>query len=335
MEKVASKTSTGMILGKFLPVHRGHQHLIDFARSRVDHLTVIVCSLESEPIAGRLRFEWMKELYPDINVVHCTDENPQEPKDHPQFWEIWIESIRRFIPQGPDYVFTSEHYGDELALRLGARHLLVDLERRTVPVSATAIRERPFDNWQFIPECVRPYFAKRVAIVGAESTGKTTLAGLLAEHFQTACVTEFARRYLDEKYGEAALERITLDDIEAIARGQLESEEAMARRCNRVLICDTELMTTALWSEHFFGGCPSWIKQAALDRTYDLYLLTDFDSPWVEDSQRVGDHLRKDFFDKLRGALAGRRYEIISGSYRERLQRAIRAVDSLFSHRKS
>jgi NadR type nicotinamide-nucleotide adenylyltransferase len=322
-----------MILGKFLPVHRGHQHLIDFARQRVDHLTVIVCSLESEPIAGRLRYEWVRELYPDVNVVHCADENPQEPKDHPQFWEIWIRSIRRFIPAGPDYVFTSEHYGDELAQRLGARHILVDLDRKTVPVSATMIRERPFENWRFIPACVRPYFAKRVAIVGPESTGKTTLAAELARHFQTVCVTEFARDYLDLKYGESALERITLDDIEAIARGQIAEEDAMARECNRLLVCDTELMTTALWSEHFFGSCPQWIEREARERRYDLYLLTHFDAQWVADSQRVGDHLRKDFFDKLRVALDSHHhsFEIISGSYSERLQRAITAIEKNLS----
>ncbi len=319
-----------MILGKFMPVHRGHQHLIDSARNRVDHLTVLVCSLESEPIAGHLRYEWVRELYPDVNVVHCMDENPDQPEDHPQFWEIWLASIRRFIPTGPDYVFTSEHYGDELASRLGACHILVDIERNTVPVSATMIRERPFDNWQFIPECVRPHFAKRVAIVGPESTGKTTLAARLAEHFQTAFVPEFARDYLDEKYGESALERITLDDIEMIARGQLASEDAMARKCNRVLICDTELITTRLWSEHFFSACPRWINRAAREREYDLYLLTDPDAPWVADSQRAGDYLRKDFFDKIRVALAGRRYEIISGSYEQRYQKAIDAVGTLF-----
>ncbi|HEY7543799.1 MAG TPA: AAA family ATPase [Blastocatellia bacterium] len=329
MEKVVSKASTGMILGKFMPVHRGHQHLIDFARRRVDHLTVLVCSLESEPIPGHLRYEWVRELYPDVNVVHCADENPSEPKDHSQFWEIWLASIRRFIPVGPDYVFTSEYYGDELAARLGARHLLVDLDRKTVPVSATMIRERPFDNWQFIPECVRPYFAKRVAIVGPESTGKTTLAAELARHFETICAPEFARDYLDRKYGESALELITPDDIEAIARGQIATEDAMARKCNRLLVCDTELITTTLWSEHFFGACSDWIRREARERNYDLYLLTDFDAPWVADSQRVSDFLRKDFFDKIRGALAGRRYEIISGSYKERLQKAVGAVGAI------
>lgn len=321
-----------MILGKFLPPHQGHQYLIDFARAQVDHLTVLVCSIEREPIAGHLRFEWMKELYPDLNVVHVTDENPQEPHEHSDFWSIWIRSIRRFIPEGPDMVFTSENYGDELARRLGARHVLVDLYRSQVRVSGTKVREHPFDNWQYIPECVRPYFVKRVAIVGPESTGKTTLAAKLAERFQTVWVPEFARGYLEEKYPPVSLD-ITRDDIEDIARGQAESEDRLARKANRLLVCDTDLITTMIWSEYFLGYCPDWIKQAGDARSYDLYLLADIDVPWVAEPQRVGDHLRPTFLRRLQCELESRhrRYKLISGSYEERMQQAAQTIEALFS----
>lgn len=321
-----------MILGKFLPPHGGHQYLIDSARKQVDHLTVIVCSIKREPIPGHWRFEWMKELYPDLNVVHLTDENPQEPHEHPRFWEIWTRSIRRFIPEGPDLVFTSEEYGYELARRLGARHVLVDIDRSAVPISATEIRENPFDNWQYIPECVRPYFVKRVAIVGPESTGKTTLAEKLAERFQTLWVPEFARGYLEEKYAPVSL-LISIDDIEDIARGQAKSEDQLARKANRLLVCDTDLITTMIWSEYFLGYCPEWIKQAAEARSYDLYLLTDIDTPWVAEPQRVGDHLRADFLRRLQRALEfrGRAYTLISGSYEDRLIEAAQTIERLFS----
>jgi len=317
-----------MILGKFLPPHLGHQYLIDFARSQVGHLTIIVCSIEREPIAGHLRFEWMRELYPDLNVVHLTDENPQEPHEHPEFWEIWTRSIRRFITTGPDLVFTSESYGDELARRLGARHVLVDIDRSQVPVSGTKIREHPFDNWQFIPPCVRPHFAKRVAIVGPESTGKTTLAAKLAAHFQTVWVPEFARGYLEEKYQPVSLE-ISKCDIEDIARGQAESEDRLARKANRLLVCDTDLITTMIWSEYFLGYCPEWIRLAADRRSYDLYLLTDIDTPWVAEPQRVGDHLRAGFLARFQRELEsrGRAYRLISGSYEERLRQAEQTIE--------
>jgi cytidyltransferase-like protein len=78
--------TTGLIIGKFLPPHTGHQYLIDFARNWVDRLTVLVCSLAAEPIPGAMRHAWMREMFPAVNVVHVEDENPQEPHEHPDFW---------------------------------------------------------------------------------------------------------------------------------------------------------------------------------------------------------------------------------------------------------
>ena len=319
-----------MILGKFMPPHRGHQHLIDFARARVDRLTVIVGSISREPIPGRLRYEWVRELYPDLNVVHLTDENPQEPHDHPRFWEIWTASIRRLIPEGPDYVFTSEDYGDELARRLGARHILLDRARSRVPVSATMIRDDPYGNWQYIPPCVRPYYVKRVAVVGAESTGKTTLAEQLARHYRTVLVPEYGRLYLDSKNAPCELE-----DIPRIARGHADCEDRLAREANRVLILDTELIITTLWSEYFFGECPEQVRREAGERSYDLYLLTANDVPWVDDPQRVGPESRGSFYDRVRRELEtrGRRFVEISGTFERRFEQAVCAVDSLFKNK--
>src|SRR5574337_1823762 len=113
--------STGFILGKFMPIHRGHMYLIEYAKQYVDHLTVLVCSLEREPIPGQLRYGWVKELFPDVNVEHFTEDVPQYPEEHPDFWNIWLGVVRRYVPTGPDYVFTSETYGDRLAEILGAR----------------------------------------------------------------------------------------------------------------------------------------------------------------------------------------------------------------------
>ena len=78
-----------MVLGKFLPPHLGHVYLIEFAREYVDDLSVVVGTLRAEPIPGELRFLWMRELFPDVRVVHLTDENPQHPEEHPEFWRIW------------------------------------------------------------------------------------------------------------------------------------------------------------------------------------------------------------------------------------------------------
>jgi NadR type nicotinamide-nucleotide adenylyltransferase len=155
---------TGFLLGKFLPLHRGHMYLIETAQKRVDHLTVLVCSLQRDPIPGALRYQWTRDLYPDVNVQHCTDELPSYPHEHPDFWNLWLRTIRRYVPAGPGYVFTSETYGDPLAAILGAQHICVDIDRQTFPVSGTAVRENPRAYWDFIPPPVQTYYAARYGI---------------------------------------------------------------------------------------------------------------------------------------------------------------------------
>ena len=174
-----------MILGKFLPPHNGHVYLVNFALNFVEHLTVLVGTLKAEPIPGRLRYEWMREMFPEAEVIHFTAENPQEPHEHPDFWQIWHDTIREVLPVGPDYLFASDSYGTKLADILGARFIPVDLNRSLVPISGTAVRKNPLANWDYIPSCVRPYFVKKICIMGPESTGKSVLAARLAKHYGT------------------------------------------------------------------------------------------------------------------------------------------------------
>lgn len=321
-----AKTGHGLILGKFLPPHAGHQYLVEFAQNFVERLTVLVCSIQREPICGELRYAWMRELFPQARIVHVTEELPQEPCEHPQFWDIWRRTVLQAAGDPIDYVFASEHYGQRLATEVGAKFIPVDIGRQNVPVSGTALRTRPLDNWQYIPPCVRPYFVKRVCVFGPESTGKSTLARGLADHFQTVHVPEFARELLNPQGGVCHESNIPL-----IARGQMASEEALARHANRVLICDTDLLLTTIWSDVLFGGCPEWIREQALARRYDLYLLLDVDVPWVDDSQRFLPHQRQEFFQRCRDALesSGRPYRVIQGSWAERFAQSCAAVSSL------
>lgn len=319
-----------MILGKFMPPHAGHVYCIEFARRFVDRLTVLVCSIEAEPIPGAMRFEWVKELFPECDVIHVTDENPQEPSDHEDFWPIWKETIRRRLPTGPDYVFASEEYGQPLAELLESKFIPVDIGREVVPISGTEIRERPLMHWNYLPVPVKPYYVKRVSIFGPESTGKTTLARRLAQHFQTVWVPEFARGLLDLKGGHCDVE-----DIPLIARGQRAATEALARQANRVLFCDTDVTTTTIWSDVLFATIPDWIAEEAVRESFDLTLLLDVDVPWVDDEQRFLPHLRQEFFARCEAALIenGRRYHVIRGDWDQRFEEAVALVSRLLVDR--
>lgn len=319
---------TGVVLGKFMPPHRGHQLLVDFARHYVDDLTVMVGSLAREPIPGELRVQWMQHMFPDVRVVHLDDENPQYPEEHPDFWDIWRHSMLSRLEEAPTYLFASEDYGWKLAEVLGATYIPLDQTRQIVPTSGTAVRAAPWVNWSMLPQVVRPYFVGRVCIFGPESTGKSTLTKQLAAHYQTAFVPEYARTHLEPKRGH-----IVKEDMIHIARGHAALEDAAAYQANRILFSDTDLLTTTLWSHKLFDQCDPWIEAQAMARPHDLYLLMDVDLPWVQDDIRYYPEERASFFEACKQLLEqhNRPYVIISGQGPQRLRAAIDAVDTFLA----
>lgn len=167
----------------------------------------------------------------------------------------------------------------------------------------------------------------RVVVTGSECTGKTTLAEALAEHYGTVLVPEYVRRFVSEK-GAAPEYR----DVDAIARGQIELEDRLAAKASHLLIQDTDLLSTVVYSRHYYGRCPRWIEYALQARAADLYLLADIDVPWVADGdQRDRGDRREEMQQLFRRALVdlGLRFTEVRGPLGGRLEAAISAVDEL------
>ncbi|UII22003.1 AAA family ATPase [Fulvivirga ligni] len=167
---------------------------------------------------------------------------------------------------------------------------------------------------------------KKVAVTGPESTGKSTLSALLAKHYGSVWVPEYARQYID------VLERdYEEQDLLAIARGQIEREDQMEHKAKRVLICDTELIVIKIWFEHKYGHCPEEIIASIESNRYDLYLLTYIDIPWEEDPQREHPHLRAHFYDLFKKELEGFGfpYVEIKGGFSARMNTATKAIDAI------
>ncbi len=171
-------------------------------------------------------------------------------------------------------------------------------------------------------------------MIGPESTGKTTLCQNLAHHFNTLWVPEFAREYL-EVHGK----EYTLDDLEKIAAGQLALEDEITLKLQTqlpkasCLLIDTDMYVMKVWSEYVFGQCSSFILEAIAERSYDLYLLCDVDVPWVKDDLREypDEGPRIELFAIYKDILIHQQtpWQIISGSYAERTEKAIQAVRSI------
>jgi len=165
---------------------------------------------------------------------------------------------------------------------------------------------------------------KRIAIIGPESSGKTTLCMQLAGHFNTSWVPEFAREFI------TALDRpYTMEDILYCAQEQFKQEQILAAGARQFLFCDTEFILAKVWCNDVFGTCPEWILNQARRHVYDLYLLTTPDLPFEADPVRENPHRREELYEiyKKELDLYGYRYEVISGIGKKRFQSALKAID--------
>jgi NadR type nicotinamide-nucleotide adenylyltransferase len=168
--------------------------------------------------------------------------------------------------------------------------------------------------------------ARRVVLTGSESTGKTSLTADLSRHYDAVWVPEYARSYAASK--GAPLEA---SDVEPIAQGQIDLQDAALSRAGRLLLLDTDLLSTAVYARHYYGQCPDWVTQAVLTRRADLYLLCDIDLPWEADPQRDRPHEREQLQGLFDEALRSRRFPVvrIRGSRQDRFHAARTAIDAL------
>lgn len=311
----------GVVVGKFYPFHKGHAYLIETAKAQVDQLIVLVCDKSDQIFTGEERVLWIREAFPDVDVRVMRDIMNDDDS------ELWARYTIHFLGFRPDVVFTSEDYGAPWAKYLECRHVLVDQPRNTIPISATKVRKHPLQEWQYLSEPVRARLVRRVAIMGAESTGTTTLARDLAKHYGTVWAPEFGRFYSEGKVtGDSSWKT---REFRYIADMQNKLEDALARQAEKVLFCDTNAFATRLWHERYMGYMDSGVKALSKWREYDVIIVTAPDIPFEDDGLRDGEHIRhamhKRFLELLKEEGIG--YLLVEGSRKNRLTQARQVVD--------
>jgi HTH-type transcriptional regulator, transcriptional repressor of NAD biosynthesis genes len=319
----------GLVIGKFMPVHKGHLALIHFAADRCDELIVSMSYTPHDPIPAALRFSWLQALcrdYPAIKPAMVVDDFDDESLPLPQRTKLWSTFIQKTYPP-IDVVFSSEAYGEPFALNLGAAYVPFDPPRAHVPVSATAIRQHPLRNWEYIPSLVQPYFVKKICLYGSESTGKSTLTQRLAAHYQTEFVPEVARELITSN-------DFTADDIIRIGHAHHARIEQKVQTANRLLFCDTDVITTQLYSDHYLHVVPQVLYELERQVVYDRYFLLDIDVPWVADDLRDLGHLREQMFTLFKQALEQRNipYILVRGSFEAREAAIRQEIDRLLAN---
>lgn len=313
----------GVTIGKFYPFHKGHALLISEAAKRCEHLVVICSGRESEVVNMEIRARWIREVFSTTHVEVLT--TPDNLPEAPQPWAT--RTLEVLAPRCPDVALTAEAYGDAWAKHMGCVHVRLD----TRVTSGTELRADLGRCWEMLTPPAKAHFCKRVAVIGVESSGTTTLAQSLAEHYRTAWVPEYGRFYWEGR-------RYTGDDWETpeflrIARGQHQMEDDLARRSNRVLICDTDALATHVWHRRYVGTFSDATAAIANERSYALYILTTPDFGFVQDGTREGEAIRDEMHGWMQSELEQRSdrspFLIVTGGKEERLATAVKAIDKL------
>jgi HTH-type transcriptional repressor of NAD biosynthesis genes len=320
-----------LVLGKFMPFQLGHQALINFAAKQADQLIVLVCASDKEAMPGELRQQWIAETYakyPNIRVdlLHYReDELPNSSESSRVVSQVWAKKIKALYPK-LNIIVSSEPYGDYMAEYMGVEHRLFDQAREKVPISATQIRQDPIQYWDYLPKAVKPYYHRKIVLLGTESTGKSTMAAALAAHFGQPLVREAGRDLIPDS---TAFE---LKDLYRVAEAHQSLLEAALAPLPALIVMDTDLHITQSYAQFSFGQYLDLPKSYYETQRADLYLYLNMDVPLVQDGTRMSDSERAALEAQHRQTIAHYQLPIteISGSWEERWQQALAAISDLY-----
>lgn len=331
--------STAWVLLTAMPPTKGHWGLLQFASRTADELHVVLCTQPGEPYPAERAAAVRAALasIPNAHLSHLHETLPQQPAEAADFWEMW-RGILVALGLAPrrDLIVASERYGAQLASVTECEFIPFDIERAIFASRATDIRRDPRANFSLILPQFQPVIKQRVTLLGAESTGKTTLSHDLAEAIDAHWLPEWARPYLE---GLPSPE-VTIARMHAIVTGQRALQLHARDLFDRPFVVqDTDLFATiGFWQNWRPSDVPtSLIEDAACDAS-DLYLITPSNIAFQHDPLRYGGDYREtrdEYWIELADRF-GLNYRLIQSSDRwerraEATQLAIEHFDSTVS----
>jgi len=339
--------TVGMYGGKFFPLlHLGHVYAMKKAYEMVDELHIIVSydekhekdvlnkSSKVKYVDPTTRVRWWSMITRGLKNIYI-HKVYEEQTGNLSDWKSGADKIKEKVSKEINVVFSSEHDYTPIfsSLYPNAEHVVIDSKRKNFNISGTEIRKYGvYKNWGMIPDVIKPYFTKKIAIVGTESVGKSTLTKKLAEFYNTNYVEEYGRTVCENLGGCDGI--INEDDFREIVYGHKLLEYENIKHSNKILFIDSEAVVSQYYSILYLSKSCNWIDDVIASQNYDLYIYLEPDVTWVEDGYRVhgekriretNNELLKSMFDKR-----GIECASVSGSYDERLTKSIMEINKLF-----
>lgn len=318
------------VFGKFLPFHKGHEAMINFALSKCDFLTVLICCSDKENISDKVRKSWIEQTFAEQNNVevqtlnYFESELPNTSETSEEISRIWADVFKKQLPNH-SLLITSEEYGNFVAEFMNIRHIAFDIPRKQFPVSATAVRNDIFANWKFLPDSVKPNFVIKVVILGTESTGKTTFTEKLSNYFSCSKVVEAARELIPNS------NEFTFDDLHLVANEHAKQIDKAVIGDHPLVIIDTDIHTTISYCNFTFEK-----KLIVSDEIYNsnkanLYFYLNNDAEYFQDGTRLSEAERNLLDISHRQVLQDNNIEIIeiTGNWQDRFEKAVEQINKL------
>lgn len=325
MEKIVRKyqLKRGLVLGKFAPLHIGHQYLIETALQKCDELYVVIYNCpETISIPLNIRADWIRHLYPQVTVIEAWD-GPSESGRSRRIKSLQENYLKRILPSPITHFFSSEWYGAHVSKALGAIDVRVDMNRNNYPISATLVRSDPHKFRSFLNYYVYKDFVEKIVLLGAESTGKSTLSRYVAKKLATTFTPEYGRYYWTKYHDEKG--KLTPDQLNDLALRHLQSEIKHRKKANKYLIVDTNAHTTLMFHQYYHDKTNPKLESLVrkVQDKYKYWFVCDTDIPYVNDGSRSGEYHRKVFQQKIIADLEKRgiNYQILSGSLEQRFEK--------------
>lgn len=320
----------GLTLGKYAPLHKGHQLVIETGLSEMDEMLVIIYDAPETEIPLAVRANWIRSLYPDVQVIEAWDGPTEVGYSSSLMREHERYVIETLGVTGVTHFYSSEQYGEHMSIALGAIDRRVDDNRSSVPISASKIRNQPYEFRNYLDPIVYQSMITNVVLLGAPCSGKTTLAERLSKEFDTQWMPEYGREYWE---AHQVNHRLRPDQLMEIAEQHLDREAELIQQANRYIFTDTNALTTAHFARYYHGNVDpalDLLSTQAVAR-YDLFILCDIDFPYEDTWDRSGDVNREEFQKEIVCDLNQRGISFISlsGSVEDRVMK-VRSVLSKF-----
>lgn len=323
------------VFGKFLPFHKGHEAMINFALTKCDFLSVLVCCSDKENIPASTRQNWIEKTFETETKIeiksynYLENELPKTSESSQEVSKVWSAVFKELFP---DYnlVITSEEYGNFVASFMKIKHIAFDIPKQLFPVSATSVRNNIFTNWKYLPKSVKPYFAIKVVVLGSESTGKTTMTERLAKKFNCSSVLETGRDFIVNSNS------FEFDYLPLVATEHAKRIEKAVLEESPLIIIDTDIHITKSYANFIFGKTLEVESEIYNSNKADLYMYLNNDVEYVQDGTRLCKSDRNLLDISHRQILQKHNIEIaeITGDWEQRFDRAVTLIKQMIETNK-